>query len=114
MADISQADSRHARKQLNAGTHGLSLTGRWKVRDGIYNRNAIYWFWHPQDRCWYDVIAASGTSIKEWVHLLRKTGFCVCTVKQRGREEQHCDDAYQVRGAGTGVVKPLRILREGD
>lgn len=46
-------------------------------------KSAVWYFWHPNDQRWYDVIAAGDASITEWVAILRAAGYCICKVKRR-------------------------------
>lgn len=41
-----------------------------------------WYFWHPADQCWYDVLACGDLSIRQWVAELRKAGFCICRRKK--------------------------------
>ena len=52
------------------------------MRDSISNPDAVYWYWHPEDKCWYDVVRCGDLSIRGWVKLLRETGYCTCSVKR--------------------------------
>jgi len=43
------------------------------------------YFWHPQDQCWYDVLACGDLSIEGWVPVLKRAGLCICRVKKESK-----------------------------
>lgn len=42
----------------------------------------MWYFWHPHDQKWFDVLPICGVSAAEWARDLRRAGYCIAAVKR--------------------------------